>query len=68
MVRANLGALVWKYAAVFEGLKQVSRVRDDVVRKVPGQGHKGTGEPTMYPKGLKSFKQQLVNAFLWRAD
>lgn len=46
---------------MFQGLKQVSRVRDDVVRKVPGQGHKGTEKPTVYLKGLKSFKPQLVN-------
>lgn len=33
---------------LFEGL-QVSRVRDEVVRNVPGQGHR-TGEPRLYPK------------------
>lgn len=41
---------------LFEGLKQLSRVRDEVVRKLPGQGPKGTGKPRMYPKGRKGFK------------
>lgn len=40
--------MVWMFT-VLEGL-QVSRVREQVVRNVPGQGHRRTGEPRMYPK------------------
>lgn len=61
-LRADLWALVWKYV-VLEGLKHVSRVRDKVVTKVPGQGHKGTGVSRMYPKGLKVFKQQWMTTY-----
>lgn len=46
---------------LFEGPKQVSRVGDEVVRKAPGQVRKQTGEPRMYPRGLKGFKRQWIN-------